>query len=56
MILKFIKLNRPAIRKLRPGEKIAEHGIPLRAWLTETCASPSPGWSMERGSIGSSAE
>jgi hypothetical protein len=27
MALRFSKLTRPAIRRLRPGEKIAEHGI-----------------------------
>ena len=27
MTLRFSQLDRPAIRKLRPGEKIAEHGI-----------------------------
>ena len=27
MALRFSKLTRPAIRQLRPGEKLAEHGI-----------------------------
>jgi len=27
MSLKFIKLTRPNIRKLQPGQKIIEHGI-----------------------------
>lgn len=42
----YIKLTRPAIRKLAPGEKINEHGITFERQANGDACLPSTSWWM----------
>jgi hypothetical protein len=54
MSVRFSRLDRRAIRQLRPGNKISEHGITAERLGDNECAIRSPSWSTASASTAAS--
>ena len=52
MALPFVNLDRPSIRRLKPSERITEHGITAESLRDGDLRFPSTSWSTESAFTG----